>query len=277
MGEYNEELLLGKYPYARDGDSSKYVIIFPPTSDLIQSVATSRDSLIKSYRKFFPSNDYSLLILGYDRNLSSDHSSEGIAADFAQIINETNSFKPKIEVPAVIVGVSYGGKIAIPFAERYPEMVSKLFLIVSAHELSEKGMVFCRECIDLARAGKKLELVLKFNELFKLQVTQYIANLWVRMNWWRNKEKLNKPDTLVNAFEYILNHNQDTKKYLQKIKADTLVLGAEMDLLFSEDVYRETAALIPKGIAKIIKGTGHMAPVEKETTCRREVLDFLSS
>lgn len=267
-------ILLDKYPYARQGHSTKYVIIFPPTGDLIRSVATNPDRQIRKYRKFFP-NQYSILILGYPVNMDERGSaSEIIAADFGKIIHQ-KLFDDNFMEPAIITGISYGGKIAIPFVARFPELVEKLLILMSAHELSTQGITFCNDCVDLAEAHKHLQLLLKFNQLYASKLLKHLMNFLTRAGWFFIRRHLNQGATLGNAYKYMLAHNKDTQNYLRKIEAPSLIIGAEQDLLFTQEAYEETAARIPRGKVHVVKGGGHIALIENYKECARVVRGFL--
>ncbi|QEE14492.1 alpha/beta fold hydrolase [Promethearchaeum syntrophicum] len=76
--------------------------------------------------------DHQVYILGYEVNISVDKWCREIAADFALFIEKEVG-------PAIIVGISYGGAVAIPFADQNPELTEKLLLLVSAYGLSDDG------------------------------------------------------------------------------------------------------------------------------------------
>jgi pimeloyl-ACP methyl ester carboxylesterase len=266
--------LLNKYPYVKHGSSKKYVIVFPSTGDLIRSVATNPERQIRKYRRFFP-QEYSILILGYPRSLDAHNiATEIIAADFSKILDQ-KLFDAAFNGPAIITGISFGGKIAIPFAATYPEFVEKLIILVSAHELSPQGVAFCKDCVDLAESDKQLQLMIRFNRLYTSKFLQKLVDLLTTIGWFVSRHHLNQGSTLAHAYRYMLAHNTDTQNYLSSIKAETLVVGAERDLLFTENTYRETANRIPKGKVHIVKGHGHLSLIEKHRECVERIQEFL--
>lgn len=277
----DDKLLGGTYPYAlsakfTDGQPQKYAVILPPTADLLLSVGKDPEGTVEFYRKLFPEN-VSLLIIGYDPLLPPDHKIEWVISDFAKIFtsDQLKEIAPGFQLPVVVAGFSYGGKIAMPFAAAYPELVSELIILMSAHKLSKEGVIFCRECIELARVNELLQLRIKFTELFYWKFAQIIAAQYEKLRWPKIRNKLNNGTTLVHAYEHMLANNDQTKNILKDIRAKTLVIGASQDLLFTEEVYRQTAKLIPNGMVAILNGFGHMAPLFRARRCRRLISEYI--
>ncbi len=257
-----------KIPYLKTWTehSTQNLVVFPHTAELIQSVYTNPQESAVLFRKFIP-DIYTIYVLGYDRNLPLEHTSEQIADEFAQIIQEHIG-------PADIMAISYGGFIGIPFAARYPDLVKKLLLMVTAHSSSESGLNLARDLVRLAETGDRYTLDQKFNGL----ISNVFLRTVVKFLTWMQRKKIN-PDlnplsTLIHAYKHMIDTFKHRKKYLPQIQAPTLVIGANKDHFFSEEKYRETAELIPNSQV-IIFNSGHMVPIEKMSKVRKAISDFL--
>ncbi len=119
------------------------------------------------------------------------------------------------EEKAVLVGHSNGGRIAMGFAEKYPEKVEKLFLIDSAgvyHSsipIKIKRMVFG----NLAEIGKKFTTSKTLRKiLYKLARTNDY-----------NKADLVMKQTMVNLMQ------SDKNKDFSKIKIPTFIIWGQKD------------------------------------------------
>ena len=212
--------------------------------------------------------DREVFILGYDINISADRWCREIAADFALFIEKEVG-------PAIIVGISYGGAVAIPFADQNPELTEKLLLLVSAYGLSDSGVILCRNLIDLAQR-KGLRRV-------QFEIDDLILNRWIRVlikvahfvEWYIKKKITNPPETFINAYTHIANYPMGLKHHLTGITAPTLIIGGDQDQFFSISRFEETAELIPNSKLVIIKDAGHPAPLEKPKLVKKEVFKFL--
>lgn len=270
-------IFLKKYQYAfiegTSGPSSKCALILPPTADLLKSI-TSSDYLVKSYRKLLP-DDYSFYLISYEKELTVDHTMDILVEDLHDII-----VSEKIE-PTVVIGISYGGKIAIQLAGQFPDITEKLLLLTSAHELSENGLRFCNECIRKAKTGDRYGMLKLFNTLYQNTLYRIGSDILLFFKYhiinWFSPTDYNSLSTIVYAYTYMIEHNADTQTYLPLIKAKTLVLGGDSDPLFSEFTYIETAQEIPdrKGQVEIYDNSGHMMLVEQHANCVKSISIFL--
>ncbi len=257
-----------KIPYIKHWTkkSKKNLVIFPGSMNLIQWPATDPLSLAKEARPFVP-DEYTLYILGYDKNLPMNHTTDQIADEFAQF------FKEHIG-SATILAISYGGFIAIPFAARYPELTENLLLVTAAHSLSNEGLRLANEWMQLADKEGSYSVLKKSAELFCSAFYRVLFRILI----WTQRKSVKSDQypisTFINAYKHMIDTNLERKKYLSKIKAPTLVIGGNKDNFFSEKIYKETADLIPNA-KLIILNSGHMVPMEKAKKVSKSIYDFL--
>jgi pimeloyl-ACP methyl ester carboxylesterase len=70
--------------------------------------------------------------------------------------------------------------------------------------------------------------------------------------------------------------NFDLEDRVREIRAETLVVSGDQDVVVPLQNSRNLAAAIPNARLEIIDGSGHMAFVEKASEFNRIVRDFLN-
>ena len=260
-------IFLNKIPFAKAGSGSKKMVIFPPTHHLMWDIRVDAEDQIKGYKKFVP-DEYTFYILGYNPLLPKNHTSETIAADFAQIIRDEIG-------SATIMAISYGGSIAIPFAATYPDLVEKLILIVTAYGTSGSGAEFASELVQLAKEGKIFTLERKIDDLYSNRVLRKLFKLKLWKEWAKKESTMNPISTFINAYEHLLASSEDRKKYLPAITAPTLIIGGTADQFASEEFYRTTAKLISNSHLELFEGETHTVIVEQFFAVRKLIRQFL--
>ncbi len=258
---------LNKIPYAKAGSGEKTIVIFPPTHHLLWNVTVDAEEQVNGYKHFIPDR-FTYYILGYDPNLPKDHTSEQIAADFAQIIREYIG-------PSIIMAVSFGGSVAIPFAALYPELTEKLILLVSTYGSSGEGVKLAKELIKLAEEGKTFTLQKEINQLYSNRVLRLLFDLKTWKNWPKMERTMNPVSTFINAYNHLLETAEERKKYLPMIQSPTLIIGGTKDQFTSEEYYRTTAELIPNAHLELFEGKTHTVAVEKLFEIRNIIESFL--
>lgn len=267
--DYETGIFLNKIPYAKAGSGEKTIVIFPPTHHLLWSVINDAEEQVNGYKHFIP-DGFTYYILGYDPNLPKDYTSEQIASDFAKIIREHIG-------PSIIMAVSFGGSVAIPFAALYPELVEKLILLVSCYGSSGTGVQLAKKLVKLAEEGKSFTLQKEINKLYSNRILQHLFDLKTWKNWSKMERTMNPISTFINAYNHILETNEDRKKYLPMIQAPTLIIGGTQDQFAPEEYYRTTAELIPNAHLELFEGETHTVPVEKLFEIRKIIESFLEA
>jgi pimeloyl-ACP methyl ester carboxylesterase len=100
------------------------------------------------------------------------------------------------------------------------------------------------------------------------------------MIWSQKKQTIanwNPPTTLINAYTHVLESGEERKKFLPNIKAPTIMFGGDHDQFFSEEVFRETAKLIPNAQFVFFPGETHGVVMEKGKAIRTGIAAFLAT
>jgi pimeloyl-ACP methyl ester carboxylesterase len=176
---------------------------------------------------------------------------------------------------AHVYGLSMGGMIAQELAIRYPGRVNGLVLACThcggPHQIAasaEVGSIF----MDMIQTGSdesKLKAAVCLFHKETLEKRPEVAKRYSEIS-------LKRPvtaKTLTKQWEAI--HKHDAFDRLPRIKASTLVLTGDGDVLIPPENSKILAERIPGAELKIISGGGHQVLVEQPEACNAAVLEFL--
>ena len=177
-----------------------------------------------------------------------------------------------------IVGISYGGEVAILFAAKNPNMVDRLVLLnttpYTSPWLAEIGHSWNR--IGRTRDGQ----------------TYYQATIPViyspsyyqkRLDWMKNREKLLVPifsnASFLDAMERLTNSAEsfDARNVLDQISAPTLIVAADEDFLTPLQNQKKIKEKIKNSEIVILPGVGHASMYERPLLFVTLVLGFINA
>jgi pimeloyl-ACP methyl ester carboxylesterase len=175
-----------------------------------------------------------------------------------------------LENPA-IVGVSFGGLIALELAARYPSRLRSL-VVQGVGARLEKSLL--RLVAGEVLAGYPLPSDNAFvNQFFQLLfgAKQKPGPLFqfVTSRCW-------KTDQGVMAHRFRMVERFDMNQRLQGIRVPSLILAGDRDLLVSERSLRELGAGIPRSKVVRLPGLGHLAAIAQPYRVADEVESFLT-
>jgi pimeloyl-ACP methyl ester carboxylesterase len=267
--KFETGLFLNKIPYIKSGKGLKTMVFFYGGSAMISSLEKSSIKDHLDILKVYVPEGYTYYVFGYEQNPVRGYDLDQIADDFAQII------KDKIG-QAVIVGISFGGFVAMRFAAKYPELTDKLVLLVSAHKFSSLGARKIHKMMELAENERYYDLIKEFSILFR----RAWLNLLARFILWKNKKRTLKDlnpgpsirKSLAGTFSTDIYRNID---YLGKIKAKTLVIGGTKDQFFGVEEFSETAERIRGAKLQLFAQETHMLPIERKKDAAKIIKAFV--
>jgi pimeloyl-ACP methyl ester carboxylesterase len=203
---------------------------------------------------------------------ATDYSAAHLARDLVGVLDAL-----KIE-RAAIVGFSLGGGPALALAASKPERVSRLVLadVGAGADDPVKIESMARQWGALIAQGKLDELVCEMlrSELFKV----YARRNARRRNHMAALIRATPIDGLRFTLSQVLAKRKSLFRITEPMKSvhvPTLVLVGEYDYVSSKAA-RLLAQTIPNASLKIIKGSGHMSPLEQPAAFSAALLDFLS-
>ena len=176
-----------------------------------------------------------------------------------------------------LLGHSMGGMVAMDAAIRYPGIVSSLILAATSSVNSVRNANLFTDWVTYLEEGMSTELW--FRNMF----------YWIfSKKFFENEELLNatvkmaidypypqSKTAFANQINSIRNFNLTAD--ILSVKAKTLVLGGEEDLLFSPDEVYNNLKSIQGAKFSFIEGAAHSVFMEKPTEFVKVVNDFLDN
>jgi proline iminopeptidase len=171
----------------------------------------------------------------------------------------------------VVIGVSYGGMVALAYASRYPESVSHLVAVVTSPSyrflerareiLAERGTDEQRAMGDILWAG-----AFESEE----QLKQYYAVMGPLYSLKHDPEKaaqnreraIRSIDAINEGFGGFL-RTYDVTNDLHKVTAPTLVIGGRHDWICPPELSEEIARLIPHADLRIFEKSSHSVAADE--------------
>jgi pimeloyl-ACP methyl ester carboxylesterase len=174
--------------------------------------------------------------------------------------------------PAAVIGFSMGGMVAIALAERYPERVDRLALLNSnVHaDLPERAEGRRRLLAEARRVGLRQVIEAHFLKNYLYRGEPDHCRLILDM----------ADEHGLDAFEaqaQALADRPDASATLASFHGNTLILGAQQDLLCPPAVQRDMLRLARNGRMVLLEECGHFAVLEKAREVNRALLDWLES
>jgi pimeloyl-ACP methyl ester carboxylesterase len=257
---------LGRIPYARFDGAGTPVLVLAGGQAFMQRPTPERVTRDAGRVAAVLPRGRSFVLLGYDPAPPVGYSMSTIVADVAAIIAELGA-------PVRLVGVSYGGVVALRVAADHPDLVSHLVLLASAHGFSPEGMRRVRRQIDCAVRADHAALGEDFVALFRRPWLNWLLRLRLRTRRGRLAEGMNDPEIIVRGLRAVVDEPLDETR-LGRVTARTLIVCGTRDQVFG-DVPVRTAALVPGASLMRFPGETHMVPVERRRAVAARVRGFL--
>jgi pimeloyl-ACP methyl ester carboxylesterase len=172
-----------------------------------------------------------------------------IAGDYATVI------QAELDPPVDVIGLSTGGSVALQLAVDHPQLVRTLVITSAAYRLSGRGRFMQQQIAAHLRNGRPRRAgAVAFAATAAGPVGSVVLS---GVGWAMGRGMFGESggDLLaVIAAEDAF----DVGDRLGAVTARTLVIGAERDRFYSPELFRDTAARIPRGRLLLYPRTGHM-------------------
>ena len=258
---------LGRIPYARVDRGGAPILVLSGGQAFMQRQTPERIERDATRVAAVLPRDRSFILLGYDPAPRETHSLPTIAADVAAIVAELGT-------PVQLVGVSYGGIVALRVAAEHPGAVSDLVLLASAHRFSDEGLRRVRRQINRAASADFAALGEDFVALFRRPWLNWLLRLRLRTRRGRAAAAMNDPEIIVRGLRAIADAPFEETS-LSRITARTLIVCGTHDQMFGR-VPERTAALVPGATLVQFPGETHMVPIERRRAVAAHVRGLLS-
>lgn len=175
-----------------------------------------------------------------------------------------------LESPPVL-GVSFGGVLALELATRWPQRIHALALQGTGVRYEEQGLIQMIASLVLSRYPLPPDNAF-VNQFFNLlfgsrQEPSPLFEFVTRCCW--------QSDQSVMAHRFELVRDFDIQARLKRIRVPTLIMTGDKDVLVSEQSRRELANGIRRARRKDLPCCGHLAFVSHPDLVASEVLRFL--
>jgi len=175
-----------------------------------------------------------------------------------------------------LVGISYGGEIALQFAVKYPERLERLALFNTTAKTGPW----------LKDIGDAWNLASGDADAYYLTTIPviYSPSFYLKNNDWLNRRReilrpiFSNPD-FTSAMERLVDSaaKYDILKEIHRISASTLVVSCEQDYLTPMEEQRQIASLIPNCQRVIIPNCGHASMYEQPVLFTSLILGFFNN
>ena len=188
-----------------------------------------------------------------------------IAADYAQAMLR------RFDEPVDVIGESTGGSVALQLAADHPAVVKRLVTVSAAYRLSEDGRDTMLRVADDVLDGRPRAAGSEMTRMAGAGTAS--KRLLAGLGWLVGKSYFAHATadliTTIRAEDAF-----DLQTRLADIVAPTLVIGGAQDAFYSAELFRQTAAGIPRGRLALYDGRGHLTAT-MDPRFLPDVLSFL--
>ena len=193
---------------------------------------------------------------------------EGCGAEMQDGSTGLSSLWSQQSAPKIIlIGHSFGGRIAIKYAVKYPERIDKLILTGAAgikHKLTAKQKM-------LFIAAKTGKMIFSLPIINKFQKPVY--NIFSKIAQKRKKDYYNASPRMKEIMKNIL--AEDLTEYLNKIKTPTLLVWGREDKTTPLADGEVMKSKVKDSKLKVMDGANHSLPYQKAEEFGEIVLEFI--
>lgn len=249
-------------PYACFGNGMRKLAVFdgldfrhrPPSGITLRMTYGYLSGLTKDYR---------IYIVTRRPGLPPGYSLRDMSNDYAIMI------KNELGGAVDVIGVSTGGAIAQYLAIDHPDLVGRLVLVMTGSRLTEEARRLQREVAELARKGKRRAA---YALLATAIIRKGIARHFFKWFMWLLGPLMIPGDASDGIVEIEADDRYDLGDQLDKIRADTLVIGGEEDFFYA---IGDTARRIPNSRLVLYPKLGHNAMFVRGRQFGEEIKAFL--
>lgn len=251
-------------PYVRIGDGPIAVVVVSGGDAFVRR-PDARNVAARASRiaRLFP-RSCTVYVLGYD---------PAFPTTVEQLVADTAHFIMSHAERAILVGVSFGGLIAMRVAAKHPEAVEGLVLISSAARFSPEGRARVLNQINALEQGNFMAMAKPFARLFRRRRFNILASiaLWMRRN--SLAIRMNDPSYIVHMLRLAVACSDSSQVY--PTGTATLLLLGGRDQFFDTATAKDTLDRVQTGQLVTFAEDTHMLAIESASAVRRAITPFL--
>lgn len=194
--------------------------------------------------------------------------------DFDRHANDVKELMHYLQIPkAHLVGLSYGSLVAQHFALLHPSQLNKLVLMSTfAHKTPYYDAIESSWWRALETGGWPLMLDVMLPTVLG---EEYFSNPLIPIEMMKQtRSEANDAGSIFKLMR-ATKERPDYREKIKKIKAPTLILHGEKDLLFPTHLGLAVHNSIPASRIEIIPGVGHTLNLEAVQACNRLIDSFI--
>ena len=184
---------------------------------------------------------------GYSDKPRAGYTMEQVTADLVTVLDSLAAHKP-----VVLLAHSAGGLLAINFAARHPELLTKLVLINTSANLP---------------LSRLMRLGLRIPSVVMVLIRPFL----------QRRGRFNAPPHIFKKFVENVVGSWQGWDLLPDITTPTLVIAGQRDWYVRPAMSRRTAYEMPRARLEIIRTAGHQSPLERPAAINRALERFLES
>jgi pimeloyl-ACP methyl ester carboxylesterase len=167
--------------------------------------------------------------------------------------------------PYHLVSSSLGGKVAVEFAVRYPQLVNRIVLICPSG-MGDTEQLPIMAGVKAQDAHAMVRSVFHKPRRVDGEMLRYYKAKFVNRQWTKG---------FLRTVKGTLEHT--VREQLKKVAAPTLLVTASNDRVCDPQTAEDAARELPNGHFRKIERCGHAPQIEKHWLINRLIVDFLSS
>lgn len=177
---------------------------------------------------------------------------DDLASDIVELLEERKL------PPAIVVGCSMGGMVAMGMALLAPQLVSGLVVSNTNHAIDENGRVVMQQRAQAARENFRVTIPPTIERWFAPAFrSAYPSRVRQVQDWLL----ANDPEIVAKSWEAIAGLNYGER--LKNVACPVAALAGELDPASPPATMKRVAAAFPHGVYREIGGAGHFAPIER--------------
>ncbi|MFN7923241.1 MAG: alpha/beta hydrolase [Bryobacteraceae bacterium] len=249
-------------PSIHGGTGDRSATIFFGVNALFRRLDTVRrpDRYAKQIEQLLPG--YRFTILGY----TGGQDFNGIVESMAAAIGSA---------PDLLIGISFGGIVALRFAAQHPELTRRLVLLSSAHRFSLNGQRMLRSQFEALERHDLASLARENALLFRRPWYNWLLRAKLAMDASKMAEQMRAPDAILEDYRRLFGPEfERNADFARQVQCPTLLLCGGGDQVFDSAACQETARLIPNCRLQLFGKETHMLPIERSADVARAIADF---
>ena len=235
---------------------------------LLNGLAEQAESWFKNRRYWARYFDvYAPNILVYDGGAIHERLASGLAITVDYLVEQLHTYLTQfVQTPPYhLVASSLGGKVAVEFAVKYPDLVSRIVLLCPSG-MGDKEQLPVMEGVRRSDWNAVIRTVFHRPRYVDRDVVRYYKASILNRRW-----KTGFLRTIRGTFEH------SVREKLKSIAVPTLFITGENDRVCDPAVAAQAARELPHGHFREIPTCGHAPQIERHWLVNRLVVHFLGA